>query len=325
MRLSAPIARLFAAFLSVLAVAPPASAETPPALAAPLLRDHPLAGRIWLPAAAAFVSADDLAARAQGADTVLLGETHDNPDHHALQAWMVRRLTAGAVKPVVAFEMIDSAQAPALAEYLAAHTGDAAALGAALNWEKSGWPAWADNYRPIAQAALDGGAVIAAANLSKDETREIAKGGIPAAWAGKLGLEKPQPADQRQAMEADIQAGHCHMLPDRALPAMVRVQRARDAVMAHSIAQAPRAVLIAGAGHVRADRAVPRHLAEMAPGRTVFTIAFVEVTDGAADPAAYAEIHDSDHLPFDAVWFTPRADRLDPCEAFRRHMEKKAG
>ncbi|MBI2240567.1 MAG: ChaN family lipoprotein [Magnetospirillum gryphiswaldense] len=303
----------------------PSAAAGLPEPTMPLLRDHALVGRVWLPDQQAFTSPDELLSLARQADVVMLGETHDNQDHHALQAWMVGQLTKSGKKPVVAFEMIDSAQAPALAAHLAAHPADATGLGAALGWEKSGWPDWTDNYRPIAQAALSGGARLAAANLSRDETKTIAKGDIPKAWMGKLGLEKPQAPDQRQAMEADIQAGHCHMLPDRALPAMVRVQRARDAVMAHAVAQGAKSILIAGAGHVRNDLAAPRHLAEMAPGRKVLSIAFLEVQKDKADPSAYAEAFDDDTLPFDAVWFTAHAERPDPCEAFRKHMEQKKG
>lgn len=302
-----------------------AHADPIPAPTLPLQRDHPLAGRIWLPEQRTFATPDQVLEQARASDIVMLGETHDNADHHALQAWVVGRLVSTWQQPMVAFEMIDSAQAPVLADYLATRPGDPDGLGAALNWDKSGWPDWQVNYRPIAQAALASGARLGAANLSRDETKVIAKGDVPAAWAGKLGLEKPQPPAQRQAMEADIQAGHCHMLPDRALPAMVRVQRARDAVMAFAMAQGPKSILIAGAGHVRKDLAAPTHLSEMAPGRKLLTIAFVEVQAGKDDPTRYAEGYDSDTLPFDVVWFTARAERPDPCESFRQHMEKKKG
>ena len=313
--------------LSIVAVALllalPVQAVEPPAATAPLERDHPLAGRIWQPTGQAFITAEALAVQAAAADMVLLGETHDNADHHALQAWMVGRLMASSSpKPQVAFEMLDRSQGPALEAHLASHPKDADGLGTAVGWDKSGWPDWA-LYRPIAQAALEAGAVVATANLSKDDSRAIAKGDIPAPWRDKLGLETPQDPGQRQAMEADIQAGHCNMLPDRALPAMVRVQRARDAAMAWTMAQAPRTVLIAGAGHVRNDRAVPVHLATMAKGKKVLALAFLEVQPGKTEPAQYAELYDTDHLPFDAVWFTPKAERADQCEAFKRHLDKK--
>ncbi|HSV29537.1 MAG TPA: ChaN family lipoprotein, partial [Candidatus Omnitrophota bacterium] len=67
--------------------------------------DHRLTGRIWEPASGTFVERDRVLAQAVAADAVLLGETHDNPEHHALQAWVVRELVAAGRKPVVAFEM----------------------------------------------------------------------------------------------------------------------------------------------------------------------------------------------------------------------------
>jgi uncharacterized iron-regulated protein len=303
-------------------------AGQPPDFITTLESGHPLIGKVWSPASRSFIAADELVRRAAAAEVVILGETHDNPDHHTLQAWILRHLIAAGRRPVVAFEMLDSGQRPALERHLRERPGDDAGLGAAVEWEKTGWPDWA-LYRPIADAALSAHLPVVTANLTKDESRQIAKGNIPASLPPTLGLDQPLDPAIRQAMEADIKSSHCHMLPDKALPAMVRVQRARDAVMARALADglASRGttVLISGAGHARTDRGAPAHLANMAPGRKVFSMAFIEVQGDKAAPAAYAELYDADFLPFDAVWFTPRSQREDQCEAFRRHMEKKKG
>ncbi|MCR6631692.1 MAG: ChaN family lipoprotein [Magnetospirillum sp.] len=128
-------------------------------------------------------------------------------------------------------------------------------------------------------------------------------------------------------MEREIKDSHCGMLPDAALPGMVRVQRGRDAVMAATLAQGlaggKGAVLIAGAGHVRRDRGVPALLADRTPEARILSLAFLEVRPGETDPASYGALFDSAAVPFDAVWFTPRAEREDPCEDLRQHMEKK--
>lgn len=296
-----------------------ACAATPPSFTEPLERSHPLVGKLWLPGEGRFASVDEVVARARAAQVVLLGETHDNPDHHTLQAWMVRRITAEGAKPLVAFEMITPDQAPALRRHLTDHPGDADGLGPALAWEKSGWPDWA-LYRPIAAAALAADAPLAAANLTREQVRAIAKGEATDALP-------PLPAEQVALMENEIRGGHCGMLPEAAVTGMVRVQRSRDAVMAESlargIAEGRGAVLIAGAGHVRTDHGVPAALALKAPGTHAFALAFLEVKAGETDPAAYGALFDSARPPFDAVWFTPRAEREDQCEAFKRHMEKK--
>lgn len=303
----------------LLTLAAPVWAETPPTPTEKLDGDHPLVGKVWLPASGSFIPVEELVAQAVAADVVLLGETHDNADHHALQAWMLGRVLDSGKRPLVAFEMIDSSQEPALRRHLDAHPGDAAGLGAALAWDKSGWPDWA-LYRPIAAAALTAGAPLAAANLPRDQVRAIARG----EGADTL---PPLPPEQTRILEHEIKAGHCDMLPDAALPGMVRVQRQRDAAMAAALIQGlrnqGRAVLIAGAGHVRTDHGVPHVLAGQQPDARVLALAFLEVKSGETDPAAYSQLFDSARLPFDAVWFTPRAEREDQCEALRRHLDKK--
>jgi uncharacterized iron-regulated protein len=289
---------------------------------------HPLAGRIWDVAAERFIPPDRLVARAAAARFVLLGEQHDNPDHHRLQAWVLRALIAADRRPAVAFEMFDLDEAPALARYVAAHPADAGGLGDAVGWSRSGWPPWAW-YRPIAEAALAAGLPLVAANLDRETTRVLVERGIPALdpiQAARLGLDRPLAPAVRAAMAAEIRASHCDTpLSDALLDGMIAVQRARDATMAERLAAAAGpggGVLIAGLGHVRADRGVPVALAQLAPGSPTFPVAFLQVRRDATRPEAYAAEFSSGRLPVDAVWFTPRVDDLDPCETFRAPLER---
>lgn len=287
-------------------------------------QDHPLTGRIWDVAGAQFITMDALVERLAPARFVLLGERHDNPDHHAFQAWIVRRLVAAGRRPAVAFEMLGLEQAPALAQHLARAPRDAAGLGDAVGWSGSGWPPWTE-YQPIADAALAAGLPIVAANLPAATARAVARGNLGALDPGLVrahGLDRAATPDTQAAMEAEMRESHCGHLPESALPAMVTAQRARDAQMAERLVGAPRdsAVLIAGAGHVRTDRGVPVYLVTRAPGAAVASVAFVEVASGRVAPADYAEVFGT-RLPFDYVWFTIRADDVDPCERFRRRRD----
>ena len=56
----------------------------------PAGRDHPLTGRIWDVQEARFIDEATLLRRLYGARFVLLGEMHDNVDHHVLQARVLR-------------------------------------------------------------------------------------------------------------------------------------------------------------------------------------------------------------------------------------------
>lgn len=289
-------------------------------------RDHALAGRIWDVARNRFVREPDVAAHAARARYVLLGEKHDNADHHVLQTRLLAALVAAGRKPAVAFEMLTPSQAPALARHLAAHPRDAAGIAQAVGWAASGWPDWA-MYEPTARVAGDAGLPIVAANLDTTQVRAVAREGVAALdarFVTRHALGRALPADQDRLMAEEIRASHCGHAPDGIVPGMIAAQRARDARLADALLEAPGGdggVLIAGAGHARNDRGVPVYLARLEPGARVVTIAFVEVEEGRKDPMGYRDRFDGT-LPFDYVWFTPAVDAEDPCETFRKSLER---
>ena len=303
----------------LLAASAARAAEPPPAGRG---QDHPLTGRVWDVGRAQFLTMDALVERLVGARFVLLGERHDNPDHHAFQAWILRGLIAAGRRPAVAFEMLAADQASALADYLARAPANAAELGDAVGWSASGWPPWRE-YQPIADAALAAGLPIAAANLPSGAARAVARGDLGAldpALVRAHALDRPAAPAVQRAMEREIGDVHCGQLPDSALPGMVTAQRARDAHMAERLLAVQRdgAVLIAGAGHVRTDRGVPTYLGGRVPASSIASVAFVEVAADRTAPADYAERFGATRLPFDFVWFTMRADDADPCARMRR-------
>lgn len=293
-------------------------------------RTHPLAGRLWQPAARRFVEPAVLIAALAKAEFALLGETHNNADHHRLQAWITRELLAQGRKLAVAFEMFTADHAPMIAKHLAKAPTDGAGLGPATGWPKRGWPPWR-HYRPIAQAALDRGLPLIAANLSRTTVKIIfAKGygGLAPDVVTRLGLGRPLPPAMGAAMSEEIFQSHCGYLPRVHTGPMVAVQRARDAHLARSVADAlggqmrlDGVILITGTGHARRDRGVPWHLARMTPGRSVVTLGLIEVRLGQNDPAAYGERFGAKALPFDFVWFTARHDNADPCRKFKKQLE----
>jgi len=288
---------------------------------APLGREHPLTGRIWDVKASRFVTSDAVVARLAGARYVLLGERHDNPDHHRVQAALVRALLASGRRPAVVFEMFTADDAPAIARYLTAAPRDAAGLADAVDWKRSGWPDWA-YYQPIVQAALDAGLPIVAGNMAPATVRALARGNRAAlaeSLAARYALDLPLPSGGQAALTAEIREAHCGHLPADRIEGMVLAQRARDATLAESLLTAARdgAVLIAGNGHVRGDRGVPSYLRAREPAASIAALAPLEVHDGWTRPADY-EAAFGGPLPYDWVWFTPRMDDADPCARFRR-------
>jgi len=296
--------------------------------------DHPLVGRIWQPATQSFVSALNARRQIINADYVLLGEKHDNSTHHELQTAAVHDLITAGRKPLIAFEMIDRGQTKTLMAYLAGQPTSADDLGTALDWDKTGWPDWR-YYAPIATAAIKAGLPLAPANFPRAKVRELGRKGyaaLDAAFVARLGLETPLPDALNAALMEEMFQSHCGMMPRKHLSAVVRIQRARDAVMAETLAKKDRAVLIAGGGHTRNDRGVPYYLRRLKPGTTILSVGYVEVDATASKPEDYVAnsgaVAGTARLPFDLVWFTPRLDNEDPCKKFApqlKKMKKKAG
>ncbi len=280
-------------------------------------RESPLVGKVWDVKAKAFVAASLVVPRLAAAKLVLLGERHDNPDHHRLQGVVISELVKAGRRPAVVLEMLEVEQQPLIDAYAADPAATAAGFGKALAWEKTSWPPFSE-YQPVFEAAFAGKLPVFAGNLAQADAKALVKQGVsalPAARAQALRLEQPFPEPLEQDLLAELRASHCGHLPEKYLAPMALAQRARDAQLAQVLARVGAkdgAVLIAGAGHARLDRGVPYYLKLEAPDSSVVSLAFREVQRDQSEPSA----HDASEGPFDYVWFTPRASDEDPCAAF---------
>ena len=291
---------------------------------------HRLAGRIWDVSAAQFLGADELTERLARCQFVLLGEKHDNAEHHLLQARIIDALVAAGRRPAIAFEMLRVDLQPTVDRVLAGSSPTAAALRAAVKWDESGWPGW-NLYAPIIKAALRPRLAITAADLPRswiDIIHRQGLEGLSPAVRARLTLDEPLPTGQRLAMADGIREAYCGYAPASLVDRMIDLQRARDAHLARTLldraltSNADGAVLIAGTEHARIDRAVPVHLARWTPRATVASVAFLEVDPEYDDPPGHLAAHLGATPPFHYVWFTSRVDDLDPCERFKEKLQK---
>ena len=291
---------------------------------AELWRTHPLTGIIWGVAEGRVLTPEDLANAVDQKRFLLLGETHDNPDHHRLQAWLVAHVKPSAV----VLEMADVDQSAALDAFEARPDWRPADLGAVLDWEKRGWPAW-PLYQPIAEAAKDSGATIIAGNARRDSVRAVAKQGLAALSGGdavRLGLNTPLSPEAQADMNAEIAASHCDLLPETAIPSMALAQRLRDATMADALlttaGRGSRALLISGSGHARRDRGVPHVLGRRGVAASeIASVSFVEVDPEASTAAELVPRDAADKPVVDYIWITPAASRPDMCEEMKKQMQ----
>jgi len=260
---------------------------------------------------------------------VLVGEKHNNADHHRYQSGIIGEMFARHRRPAIVFEMLTQGQQAALDSHLATNPGDSAGIGEAVGWEASGWPRW-DTYSPITDVALAHGAPLLAGGLDRDVTRAVASQGVDALGAERvqrLRLGEPVDDAMRAGMRREIHESHCGQLPEQMLDPMLTVTLAKDAAMAEAMIRGralegrDSALLIAGSGHVRDDWAVPWHLRKLAPEARIVSFGLVEVVAGEFDPQAYSAAYGG-ALPFDFVWFAPRVDEDDPCEVFAEQLRR---
>lgn len=292
----------------------------------PLERDHSLVGRIWDVQAGRFVSEDALRGKVEQSRFVLAGEKHDNPDHHRLQAMVIDWVVSSGRRPGVVFEMLEASLQPEIDRQLEAAPEDVEAFRAAVRWDSSGWPAWS-MYRPVFTAALEGGLPVVAASLPRAQAMEIARGNaeVSPELAKRYALDQPLPDPLRASLEKNLDEGHCGYLSKEMIDPMIEVQRIRDAMMARGLETAAAGgdggILIAGGGHVREDRGVPYYLAPHVEGE-ILTIGFAEVEAETTSPEAYAERYGAEVIPYDYLWFTPRANDIDHCAELKKQMER---
>jgi uncharacterized iron-regulated protein len=275
-----------------------------------------------------LVNEDDLVDALAPVRFRLLGELHDDPEHHAMRARLVKKIAQRGLHPAVVFEQFDLEHDAALKKAQTANaTPESLANAGQLDREGWKWPM----HAPIVAAALAAHLPIRAGNLSRREIMSLTPANDDArapahALHGFARLEAARWSDaQERTLTEEIVEAHCNVLPARVVPRVVRAERMRDAAMAQALvddATADGAILIAGDGHVRANLGVPVYL--RAPGlpgsaATSQSVGFVErdtAGNDALDDVAIERLV-AEHPGFDFLVVTPRIERSDPCAEFR--------
>ena len=278
--------------------------------------DHELIGRIWDSRRGQFVTDAELWDSILESSYVLLGEKHDNPDHHALQLRVLQALISAGNVDKLTMEMLDSSASENLDAFLETRFESGEVLKNFLNWDDQGW-SWA-YYGALIQAAHRAGVQVTAGNLAAETVMQVYS--LPTTPE----IEAVLDAEVVNRLLADIDESHCGLLPESQFPAMVRVQQIRDHTMARSLLLDDEknnglAVLIAGNYHARKDLGVPNYLIAQHPElewSDILSLAFLEVVPDTMDPRAY---HDqfSDRSAYDFIWFTPAVSNADYCDSMR--------
>lgn len=240
---------------------------------------------------------------------VLLGEHHDNPEHHRLRLATLERVVAAGWRPALLMEQFDADRQPDIDRARRERPLDIQHLIDEATPTRGGWN-WSF-YRPVVELALKTGLPLVAANLARTSAQRLVRHSFDEVFGSErvraLGLDAPIAADWQAVQQEIIEAGHCGALPASVVPGMARAQFARDAVMAELMTRhADRGVvLLAGNGHVRRDLGVPRWLRGDVAARA-WVVGYVEPGDD-----------DGASGVFDAVVIAPAPPRADPCKDFK--------
>ncbi|PYC17409.1 iron(III) ABC transporter [Pseudomonas jessenii] len=265
------------------------------------LAPPPINGEIRDLRSGEVLTAQQLVKRLAEPERLIIGEQHDNADHHAAQLWLLRSLGEQRPQGSLLLEMLTPDQQPRVDQVRQAATPPAD-FPVALAWE-DGWD-W-NLYGPIVRFALTQPYPLLAANLDSAEIRTFYRD--PPVLNG----ERSNTASVKAVLLEQFSDSHCGLLPESQMPAMLAVQQQRDRRMAERLLAAPKpALLLAGAWHARKDVGVPLHVVDL--GATESPIVLMLAEQGAEVTATMA----------DYVWYTSVTPKQDYCEQMRKQFGK---
>ena len=246
---------------------------------------------------------EQLTREISGRDFILLGELHDNSAHHRARGALLALLQPAS--PVVVAEHLHYGQA-----YIP--RGNLLADLERAGFDPRGWE-W-PLHRPLFEAVSELGLPLLGGNLPPAQAKQVMREGLPALpeRLAVLIARHPLAPEAAQALDRDLERGHCGHLPAGMLPGMRLAQRARDAAMLDTLQKAPSrpVVLLAGNGHVRKDYGIPSLLEQ----ESYVSIGFVE------EPLENVQ----DYRHFDYLWVTEAAARDDSCATLGQHTGSSA-
>ena len=202
-----------------------------------------------------------------GRDVVLLGERHDDADHHRWQLHTLAALHAQRPRMVIGFEVFPRRVQPVLDRWVAGEVS-AQQLLAEVQWDKL-WKLPAELYLPLFHFARLHRIPMVALNVERRLTQEVAaKGWDAVPEAEREGVSRPAPAPQPYAEElARVHKEHKQEhKAGGSLENFVAAQQTWDRAMAQALAARAGEVLavgIIGSGHLRHGHGVALQLRDL--------------------------------------------------------------
>ncbi|MBF0436696.1 MAG: ChaN family lipoprotein [Magnetococcales bacterium] len=230
---------------------------------------------------------------------VLVGESHDDAHHHAVQHRVIEAMVAAGGEVAVGMEMFPQSLQPILDLWSTGGLGEAEFLDA-TTWYFT-WNFPAELYLPILRLVREHHLPLVALNTERSLIKRVRTSGLASLDEGvrrTLPLIAPAPPDYRQHLQA-VFASHPMMAKTGDITDFIAAQSLWDAVMAQAIAdwlqRHPRGRMVAltGAGHLLMKHGIPHQLAARGLRDATVTLLPWNVRDPVPGGAA------------DLVWGTP--------------------
>ncbi len=162
----------------------PAPAPANPPAAAPAPAPAYVPERVFDTRRKAFTDFEAMLADLARADVILVGEQHDDPNTHRLEAAILQGLLRRGMPATVSLEMFERDVQASLDAYLAGTMDEETFLKGSRPW-----PRYATDYRALVETARAHKWPVVAANVPRRLASEVAKGGQPALT--KLASDEP--------------------------------------------------------------------------------------------------------------------------------------
>jgi uncharacterized iron-regulated protein len=267
--------------------------------------------RVYDTAAGAFVDFEVMLARLSKADVVFVGEQHDDPNTHRLEAAILDGLHRRKVTPVLSLEMFERDAQRWLNDYFAEQIGEEEMLKNARPW-----PRYATDYRRMVEMARERKWTVVAANVPRRLAADVSKNGKEA--IGKLSetdramiaRELQCPPDDYSRRFAESMSGHPAgtQTPEQQQAMVERfywAQCVKDETMAEAIAAAYEKKSAAGpivhyngAFHSDFGLGTAERVRRRLPGKKTMVVTMIPVEDLDTVAPAGEDLKRADYLVY---------------------------
>jgi uncharacterized iron-regulated protein len=299
----------------------------------------PLVNRIFDASSSQELTEDELYSRLLDAEVIYLGEKHDHPDQHRLQAKILRNLVDAGRSPAVGLEVVGVFDTSLLMTYVAgarSHSGatDPATannrLASQLGWGSTDSDQWR-SYGEVLQVARENELILFGADLPtalRGRITMVGRDGLSAVERRQLPVSDFDDDNFRRFMFEQFREAHCGWGSPKYLGNLYDSWLVRNESMSRAVVdtldeqEGEPVVLITGTGHVAFNMGIYERVEALRPGTRQLNLGLIEL---AAEPRVIGdyltplEFEGRNYGPqHEYTWFTRAMGRdwEDLCKEF---------